>query len=244
MENPADLRRAAAEVARRVERALGDRLVGVWLVGSAALGDFDPRRSDLDIQAVARERPATAELAALAADLEGVPVPGRGLEFVLYASADLADRAGPRFSLNLNCGPGLPYRRSLDPDADPRFWFTLDVSIARQSGLALIGPPTAEVFPDLPRSMVAMAAEHGLRWHSTGPSDQAVLSACRSWAWATDGRWRSKGESGHWAVARLSEPGPVLRALAARSTGEGPLPGPDDVAALKAHAHAALADLL
>jgi predicted nucleotidyltransferase len=37
------------ELVVRLRGIAGDRLVGVWLMGSAALGDFDPDRSDLDV---------------------------------------------------------------------------------------------------------------------------------------------------------------------------------------------------
>ena len=37
--------------------------MGVWPVCSTALGDFDPRRSDLDVGAIATERLPEAELA-------------------------------------------------------------------------------------------------------------------------------------------------------------------------------------
>src|SRR3954447_3371345 len=123
-------------VARRVHNALRGRLVGVWLVGSAALDDYDPRRSDADVQAVATERLSLSERRALAAELEheALPTPGRGLEFVLYAAEDLEAAGGPRFQLNLNPGPRMEHHVAYDAEEDPRFWFTIDVSIARQSG--------------------------------------------------------------------------------------------------------------
>ena len=40
-------------VAARARSLLGMQLVGVWLTGSAVLGDFDAARSDLDVQAIA-----------------------------------------------------------------------------------------------------------------------------------------------------------------------------------------------
>jgi len=55
-------------VAARTRAVLRPQLAGVWLTGSAALGDFAPERSDLDVQAIAasgvpldaRQRLATA----------------------------------------------------------------------------------------------------------------------------------------------------------------------------------------
>jgi predicted nucleotidyltransferase len=45
----ADIESYLAEVVARIRDGLGDRLVGAWLFGSGALGDFDPVTSDLDV---------------------------------------------------------------------------------------------------------------------------------------------------------------------------------------------------
>jgi hypothetical protein len=237
---------AAAYVRRVLEAlrgALGDDLAGAWLVGSAALGDFDPARSDLDVQAVAARRPSRAVREALAAAVEhpALPCPVRGLELVLYAREDLADPLGPAYALNVNTGPGMERHVAFDPSEDPRFWFVIDVSIARQHAVALHGSPAAATFPEPPRALVVASLRQALDWYDAhgGSPAQTVLGACRTWAWATDGRWRSKGESARWACERLRDPGPVDRALAARAGGAGP--GPEDVASVLARARAALA---
>src|SRR4051812_2653585 len=92
------------EVVARVREIAADGLVGVWLFGSAAAGGFDPGRSDLDVQAVTEgelPRGVRAQLAA-ALDHDRLPVPVRGLEFVVYAR----DRI-PVPQLNLNTGPRM-----------------------------------------------------------------------------------------------------------------------------------------
>jgi hypothetical protein len=238
------VRSHADEVARRTREVLGERLVGVWLVGSAALGDFDPERSDIDVQAVAAEPVPLADRRALAERLThaALPVPARGLEFVLYARQDLADPAGPRFSLNLNTGPRMAQHVAFDAAEDPGFWFVIDVDIARSSAVPLIGPPAADVFPALPRARVATAVLEGLDWWSTrsGTPTQTLLSACRSWAWATDGRWRSKTESARWARTRVRDPGGIDAALRLRAGEAAEPPGPADAAAVVDAARAAL----
>lgn len=232
-------------VGGRLHAALGDRLVGAWVVGSAALGDFDPRRSDLDVQAIADGRPARRELEALAAELShpALPCPVRGLELVLYTPEGLEDARGPAFALNLNTGPGMERHVALDPTDDPRFWFVIDVSIARQHALPLHGPSAAAAFREPPRALVAASLREALDWYARhgGSPAQTILSGCRTWAWAADGRWRSKGQSARWARERLPEPGPVDRALRARDGGDAAAaPGEDDVAAVLARARAAL----
>ena len=127
----------------RVEDVVGaDRLCGVWLFGSAALGDFAPDRSDLDVQAVSAIRLPSADRERLGAALshDALPCPARGLEFVLYARGDLDDPAGPAFGLNLNSGARMEPRMDLHPDPNERFWFVIDVAIGREHGRPLAGP--------------------------------------------------------------------------------------------------------
>ena len=128
-----------SELTTRLTARVGDRLLGAWVIGSGALGDFDARRSDVDVQAVSAARLPRAELQGLAAALrhEALPCPVRGLEFVVYAKEDLADPRGPAFQLNLNTGQAMTYHEGYDPDAEPRFWFVLDVAIAREHARSL-----------------------------------------------------------------------------------------------------------
>jgi Domain of unknown function (DUF4111) len=211
------------ELVARLRRLAGERLVGVWLLGSGALGDFDPVRSDLDVQAVTSERLTLARRKAIVNELvhEAFPVPARGLELVLYAREDLDQAA---YQLNLNTGPGMDRHVSFDADGDPRFWFVIDLSIGRAHGRALAGPEIAAVLPELPRPVVVRALREALDWFEANDPGgaSAVLAACRAWAWASDGVWRSKGEAARWAQDRLSDPAPVARALALRGDAAQP----------------------
>jgi hypothetical protein len=240
----AELARYVAEVARRVADVVGDRLVGVWLVGSGALGDYDPRRSDIDVQAVATGILPRAEREALAGRLVhgALPNPARGLEFVLYARDELVAQGGPRFQLNLNTGARMDHHVAYDAGDDPRFWFTIDVSIARQSSAPLIGPPARDVLPEPPRRLVLAALLEAIDFFAAlpGSPEQTVLSACRGWAWSVDGRWRSKGESARWARERAD---PVVVEWALRRRAGEPVHPPPGTAieAFLARARAAIA---
>jgi hypothetical protein len=223
-----------AELTRRLERRLGERLIGAWLVGSAALGDFDPLRSDVDVQAVCAGRLSRAELEQLAADLShpALPCPVRGLEFVLYASEDLEDPRGPAFQLNLNTGPRMNQHAGYDPAAEPHFWFILDVAIARELARPLAGRAPADVLPELPRPLVLAALRDALAWWREHDAAGAILAACRAWAWTAENRWLSKGDAASWAAERVPDPGPIERALAHRADAAAPEPSPRDVAAI------------
>lgn len=233
-----------ADLVARVDAHLGTRLVGVWLFGSAALGDFDARRSDLDIQAVSSVEIPASERAQLAAALshEALPCPARGLEFVLYAQEHLRAERGPALQLNLNTGPGMTHRVSYAADAEPRFWFVLDVAIGREHARALAGPTASEVLPLLPRRLISAALREALAWQQDNDSTgaQIVLAACRAWAWAVAGRWLSKGEAAAWAYERLKNPAPVRLALARRDDPTGPSLIASDVQVVTKHAERAL----
>lgn len=210
-----------AELVDTVSAHLGARLAGIWIFGSGALGDFDPRRSDLDIQAVTTTLVPLGRRRRLAAALSrgAVDCPVRGLEFVLYSRADLNDPRGPAFQLNLNTGPRMDRHVAYSADDDPRFWFVLDVAIGREHGRPLAGPAPGEVFPRLADPLVLQALRDALAWHRVHDASgvSQVLAACRAWAWAADGRWRSKTEAAAWAAERLEDPSPVRLAIEGRA---------------------------
>jgi hypothetical protein len=198
---------------------MGDRLRGAWLVGSAGLGAFLPERSDLDVQAVTAGVVPERERHELARTLshEALPCPARALEFVLYAEPDLRRADGPAFQLNLNTGARVTQPAALDPAEDPRFWFVIDVAIARRHSRRLAGAAAEDVLPELPRALVLRALLDSIAWHREcdDPDADPVASACRAWAWATDGRWRSKRAAAHWARRRSPGADPVAAAEAA-----------------------------
>jgi hypothetical protein len=204
----ADIETYLAELVAQMRDGLDDRLVGAWLFGSGALGDLDPTTSDLDVQVVTTVRLARAEREALAARLShpALACPVRGLELVVYAREDLDDPLGPAFQLNLNTGPRMAQHVAYDPSEDPRFWFVLDVAIGREAGLALAGPPSAEVFPELPAALIRDSLRQALAWFATNDpkGDQAALAAARTWAWAEEGRWLAKRPAAVWLATRVA----------------------------------------
>src|SRR5918997_1310968 len=71
-----------------------------------------------------------------------------------------------------------------------------------------------------------------LAWYHAYDLAEAVLAACRAWAWATQGRWLSKGDAAAWAVAQLPDPAPVAKALARRADPTAPGPTASEVEGL------------
>ncbi|MFD6895365.1 hypothetical protein ACFWB0_12590 [Rhodococcus sp. NPDC060086] len=156
---------AVLEVAREV---LGTEFVGAYAAGSLALNAFQPGRSDIDIALLCRDPLSEAVKRELIARLRhrALPCPTRGLELVVYTAATAqSGTAKPGFELELNDGPAMAFRQSLQPAdrpvADGMFWYGLGRSILHQSGLVLAGPPASEAFADLPISVRVL---HRSRW--------------------------------------------------------------------------------
>jgi hypothetical protein len=197
------------ELVRRLRELLGPELVGVYAGGSWALGGYEPGRSDLDVAVVVR-MPLTDEVAPrIVTELrhESFPCPARGLELVVYTErAARTPTVEPGFELNLNTGHGLTFRADREPQPGERHWFAIDRSVLCEHGIALLGPPAADVFaPIAPNDLRPVLADV-LRWYEreAPESEDAVLNAGRSLRFARDGTWLPKPALRAWADA---EPG-------------------------------------
>ena len=169
--------------------------------------------------------------------------PLRGLEFVLYARGAVAPpERRPRFAVNLNVGPRMPYRLSLDPADEPAHWFLLDLAILRDHGRALAGPPPVELIGPIPRRWVLEALRDSMAWHQANEPvlEQTVLNASRGWRFAAEGVWSSKRDAGTWAMARTADPATVEAALAIRYGDDARALDPARVASFQGEALAAV----
>jgi predicted nucleotidyltransferase len=225
----------ARELVRRLAAVLGDELVGAYLVGSLALGGYEPGRSDVDVAALVRRRLGVGEKEAVVAACrhEALPCPARKVELVVSVPERI-----PAFELNLNSGE-VEHRVDLDPSPASEHWFAIDASIARQAGVPLLGPPAAEAFPELPPAVVAEALRSSITWQLEHrlPPDDLVLNAARTRRFLDEGVWSSKVETGEWALRRLPDREVVEAALALRRR-EPDAELSHDAAAAYARAHA------
>jgi hypothetical protein len=222
MTGPTELDPYFAELVARLTALLGAELVGVYVGGSYALGDYTPGRSDLDVAVVTRESIANTKRTAIVAALrhESLPCPARGLELVVYPlDAVRAGTAEAGFDLNLNSGSGMQFRVDYEPDAAEAHWFAIDRSILATHGVALVGPPAGDVFADVESETLLPVLVQSLRWHADGAArgDDAVLNACRTLRYASERRWSPKREAGKWALRRVDDTSLIEEALAARS---------------------------
>ena len=224
-----EIRAYTGELVERLHGALGDDLVGVYVSGSYALGEYLPGRSDLDVMAVARDELPLERRAHVVERLrhESLPCPARGLEFVVYREELVrASSPGAGFAINLNTGREMAFHVSYDPADEPGHWFVIDRSIVRERGVPLLGPPPSEVFGPLPRPLVLEALLESLRWHrrdAAARPDDAVLNACRAYRYAAEGSWVPKIEAGRWAAAHLGDAALIETAIGVRRRQAGEL---------------------
>jgi aminoglycoside adenylyltransferase-like protein/nucleotidyltransferase-like protein len=213
-----------------LREALGAALIGVYLHGSAVLGDYDPARSDVDILAVCAVTLPAGERARLGADLgrEELPCPASaGLEFSLVTQAAARD-AGRAPSYELHGWDEDGHVRPAGDRGDPDL--PLHYAVVRQVGVAVCGPPAADVVRHVPREELLGLVGDELGWAvaNASPSTQ-VLTACRAWALSADGRFRSKRDAAGWAL-RHGAPAVVAAVLADHRRAAESRPDPGAVA--------------
>ena len=148
------------QVAEALARTLGTDLVGVYFVGSVALGGYIPGESDIDIAAVSsaaltdpqRQSVASAVVEASAA------CPARGLEFTLYRREVAGSRpAGADFEVDVLGSKleGAAWARARWPDAG-----LIDAAVALRHGAdATLDEPAVDALLSAVETRLRAAAE-------------------------------------------------------------------------------------
>ncbi len=228
----------AMDLARRVVSAaresFGEDLLGAYLHGSLALGGFTWEKSDVDLLFVAARVPEMPKRAAflravLALDGEAPPK-GIELSAVTRAAAENPVFPPPYF-LHYSPAHRETYRADLlgtlgtlcgeDPDLSAHF------AVTRARGVALFGPPPAEMFGEVSRADYLRSVWSDIQSAETDilrDPVYVILNLCRTAAYLEDGAIRSKAEGGAWGSARLPTWGPLLAAARAAYRSEEPFP--------------------
>jgi hypothetical protein len=209
------------QVAEALAGTLGTDLVGVYFVGSVALGGFVAGESDIDIAAVSGDaltHPQKQWVASAVVEVSAV-CPARGVEFTLYRREVAGSLPqGADFEVNANGGPRMATAVHMDSASEHRFWYVLDRAIAHRSGLAISGPPARQIFADIPRRTLLEAMYESMAWHRAHEKATlySVLNACRAWRFAAEDVLGSKLEGAAWARTQWSDPGVIDAAVALR----------------------------
>ena len=215
---------------RDVKEILGIRLVGLYIHGSLAYGDFDPHTSDIDFLVVTDGHPSAEIFSAL-----------KTMHARLFAS-----RLAWSHKLEGAYLPKDDLPRH-DPAHAPVPWLGLDGHFAletlgtdwiiqrwilREKGIVIFGPPLQPMIDPVSGDDLREAVRGSLRewWSPPFPSPErfsrgeyqayAILTMCRSLYVLKNGRVASKPEAARWAKSFLGEPWSRLIAEALDWRGE------------------------
>ena len=243
---PEEVARFGRDIAAHLDARLGSDFIGAYFVGSIALGGYVPGQSDIDIVAVTAHRLPDDLRRSLATELLELSAtcPGRGMELTLYSRRVAASPpAGADFEVNVNGGPRMPPEIHLDARQEPGFWYVIDRAIAHRSGVAIIGPPAADIFADAPPRKLLDAMLQSMRWHRQheGATLYSVLNASRAWRYAVEGVLGSKLDAAVFARQRWSQPSVIDAAVDLRHGRAAHLDAPE-VDRLLDHVESVLAE--
>ena len=194
-----------------VKRLLGKKIVGLYLSGSLAYGDFVPERSDIDLQAVV-QNPLTGD------ELRSVERLHRQIE-----------RRFPQWADRIECSyVPLELMHELTPPATPRPWWGLGTFYAEapagnewiinhyllsKHGVTLAGPDFKNLIPPIDLVSVRRASAKDLFQEWVPKIDDAewlsnshyqsylVLNLCRILHTVIHGEPGSKKVAGEWTKA-------------------------------------------
>lgn len=198
-----------------LKRLLGKEIVGLYLSGSLAYGDFVPDRSDIDLQAVVRN-PLTED------QLRSVEQMHREVE-----------RRCPQWAYRIECSyVPLELMRELTPPAKARPWWGFGTFYAEapagnewiinhyllaKYGVALEGPNFNDLIPPIDIHAVRQASARDLfqewvpkiddsAWLSNSHyQSYFVLNLCRILHTVIHGEPGSKKVAGQWVKARYPQ---------------------------------------
>jgi Domain of unknown function (DUF4111)/Nucleotidyltransferase domain len=240
--------RFARTLARACAGVLGEAVTGVILHGSLTLDAYVPGRSDLDLLVVVDDPLGDAQLAALTEALAAQrqrapgPVDLRLVTRQVAASPTPAPPLEAYLRLTPTSGVRLEERRH-PGERD----LAVELAVCRAHGRSLLGAAPAELLGEVPDRWVVAAGDAQLAdWQAIGDdppyAELTVLTACRVWRFAEEGRHASKAAAAEWALGRDPTLGVVGDALRQRHGDPAAQIDPAQVARLLAVVRARVAE--
>ncbi len=211
----ADVNTILAELLSGLQTTLGEQFIGLYLYGSLASGDFDPRRSDIDFLVVTRAKVPAESLSALSAMHARITSSGlafaRRLEGVYIPVALL-----PRYERSSAVHPCLCCGGEFFEEAQQDSDWIIQRHILREQGVIISGPPIRPLIdpvqPENLRGAVcgfvrdwwAPMLENSVRLRDREYQAYATLTFCRVLYTLRLGKIGSKAASARWVQQTYS----------------------------------------
>ena len=195
----------------RMREALGGKLVGLYLYGSLAAGDFDRGSSDIDLLAVTSADVDAGEFERLREMQEGFVREHAEWDDrleITYLSAESFKSSGGFAGRAAVVSPGEPFHFK-----EAEAHWLIDWRTARERGVTLFGPdPKTFIGPVSKEAFQRAVRGQAERWRGgwEGEIDRAgqayaILTLCRALHAHETGEQASKPRAARWAQERLPQ---------------------------------------
>ncbi len=214
-ELPGSCREILEGFAEAAKECFGSGLTGVYLHGSAVMGCFNPKKSDLDLLVVTETAPPDGEKRRFmekVVSLNG-KAPAKGIEMSVLKRR-LAEEFVYPTPFELHFSPMHLERWERDPEGyiadmkgeDPDL--AAHITVLKARGVTLCGKPAGEVFGEVPREAYFESIRSDVENAEEELAEDPVyltLNLCRVLAFRREGLVLSKKEGGEWALGNIPE---------------------------------------
>lgn len=228
---PTEIREQIGRLLSGILALLPDKVAGIYLHGSLAMGCFNPQRSDLDLLVITHTTTPDAVKTGLAHMLLNHSLDPAPIEIHFIQRSKLNPWQYPTlFDFHYSESWRKRFTEALQRDGSWQIFtdpnqadedLGAHVTVTRRRGIRLYGDSISAVLPDVPTKdyidsilLDVLSDEYGLASALNNPTT-IILNACRSLAYLKNGEILSKDEGGEWALWNLPEEyhAVVLKAL-------------------------------
>lgn len=199
---------------------LAENLVGIYLHGSAVMGCFNSKKSDIDLMVVVKETPSDEEKLCfmnMAVELNAL-APSKGIEFSVVKKSVCSPFVYPTpFELHFSVAHLDNFRKNPCDYVSKMHGTDKDLAahimIIRHRGLCLYGSEIAEIFADVDEAAYFDSIKNDIENAEADILENPVyttLNLCRVLAYKKEKLVLSKKEGGNWGLKNLPEKYAVL----------------------------------
>lgn len=213
---PTDLKEFIKNIQLDIPKLLGDTLFGIYVYGSISYGDFDERRSDVDIIVVIKRRLNDAEFRSLEGFYHSPAAQdsrwlGRlEMDYVTHSTLSRLKYVVTHSFKATHFAHGKLRRSANSDGGNPINWMNI-----RQCGIPLFGPRPKTFVPEINDELLLIAVKNGFgyiesharKWIKESLWSQVfmVLMLCRIACTLKEGKMLSKEAATRWGARALPE---------------------------------------